>query len=151
LKNSNVRKVFVAGGLGKDEEGVFRVEYEDEMDGVEVAEAIADGIQIADLPADEGCTTLKELIPYNGVLNVKGLHRPLLAMKVINVHFEFHANPCFVFFPFTISTKLFYVNWVKNGIVCPVETIPSDIALGSTCFEAQPCMHESHPSPTGKG
>jgi hypothetical protein len=72
----------LAGRLGKDEEGVFRVEYDDEMDGVEVVEAVADGIQITDLPADEGCTTLKELIPYNGVLNLEGLRRPLLAVQV---------------------------------------------------------------------
>lgn len=74
----------LAGRLGKDDEGVFRVEYDDEMDGVEVAEAIAEGIEIADLTVDEGSSTLKELIPYNAVLNLDGLRRPLLAVQVIN-------------------------------------------------------------------
>ncbi|XP_059435229.1 BAHD acyltransferase DCR [Corylus avellana] len=72
----------LAGRLGKDEEGVFRVEYDDDMDGVEVAEAVAEGIEIADLTVDEGSTTLKDLIPYNEVLNLEGLRRPLLALQL---------------------------------------------------------------------
>lgn len=72
----------LAGRLGKDEEGVFRVEYDDEMDGVEVVEATAEGIEIGDLTVEDGTGTLKELIPYNGILNFEGLHRPLLAVQV---------------------------------------------------------------------
>ncbi|KAF5451197.1 hypothetical protein F2P56_031480 [Juglans regia] len=72
----------LAGRLGKDEEGVFRVEYDDEMDGVEVMEATAEGIEIADLTVEDGTGTLEELIPYNGILNLEGLHRPLLAVQL---------------------------------------------------------------------
>ncbi|GFY84174.1 HXXXD-type acyl-transferase family protein [Actinidia rufa] len=46
----------LAGKLGKDEEGVFRVEYDDDMDGVEVEVAAAEEIGIADLLATFGRT-----------------------------------------------------------------------------------------------
>ncbi|XP_057480855.1 BAHD acyltransferase DCR-like [Actinidia eriantha] len=72
----------LAGKLGKDEEGVFRVEYDDDMDGVEVEVAAAEEIGIADLLVEEGTEMLKELVPYNGVLNFEGLHRPLLAVQL---------------------------------------------------------------------
>lgn len=72
----------LAGKLGKYEDGVFRVEYDDDMDGVEVAVAAAEGIAIADLAVEEGTDKLKELVPYNGVLNVEGLRRPLLAVQI---------------------------------------------------------------------
>ncbi|XP_022734469.1 BAHD acyltransferase DCR-like [Durio zibethinus] len=72
----------LGGKLGKDEEGVFRVDYDDDMDGVEVLEAIAEGISVDELAADEGTSSLKDLIPYNGVLNLEGLHRPLLSVQL---------------------------------------------------------------------
>ncbi|TQD99457.1 hypothetical protein C1H46_014931 [Malus baccata] len=72
----------LAGKLGKDDEGVFRVEYGDEMEGVEVAEAAAEEISIADLAVEEGTSALKDFIPYNGVLNLEGDHRPLLAVQL---------------------------------------------------------------------
>ncbi|KAJ8771446.1 hypothetical protein K2173_026623 [Erythroxylum novogranatense] len=73
----------LAGKLGKDDDGVFRVEYDDEMDGVEIIEASADELSVEDLTVDkEGVENLKELIPYNGVLNLEGLHRPLLAIQL---------------------------------------------------------------------
>lgn len=72
----------LAGRLGKDEEGVFRVEYDDEMEGVEVVEALAEEIGTEDLLVEEGTATLKGLIPCNGVLNLEGTHRPLLAIQV---------------------------------------------------------------------
>ncbi|CAL1404928.1 unnamed protein product [Linum trigynum] len=74
----------LAGRLGKDDEGVFRVEYDDDMEGagVEFSEAAADGISVADLIADDGTSSFKDLIPYTGVLNVEGLHRPLLAVQL---------------------------------------------------------------------
>ncbi|KAL5567955.1 hypothetical protein UlMin_024530 [Ulmus minor] len=73
----------LAGKLGRDEEGVFRVEYDDEDDGgVEVLEAVTEEISIADLSVEEGTGTFKDLIPYNGVLNLEGLHRPLLAVQL---------------------------------------------------------------------
>lgn len=73
----------LAGKLGKDEEGVFRVEFDDDMEGVEVVEAFAEGIEVADLTVEEGTVALKELIPYNGILNLEGQRSPLLAIQVI--------------------------------------------------------------------
>ncbi|KAH7538081.1 hypothetical protein FEM48_Zijuj03G0161200 [Ziziphus jujuba var. spinosa] len=72
----------MAGKLGKDEEGVFRVEYDDQMEGVEVTEAVADDIRTEDLSAEEGTNAFKELIPYNGIFNLEGIHRPLLAVQL---------------------------------------------------------------------
>ncbi|XP_061353823.1 BAHD acyltransferase DCR-like [Gastrolobium bilobum] len=72
----------LAGKLGKDEEGVFRVEYDDDMLGVEVTEAVADEIGVADLTVAESTSILKELIPYNDILNLEGMHRPLLAIQL---------------------------------------------------------------------
>ncbi|KAK7283631.1 hypothetical protein RIF29_13272 [Crotalaria pallida] len=72
----------LAGKIGKDDEGVFRVEYDDDMQGVEVTEAVAEDIGIADLTVAESTKILKELIPYSGVLNLEGMHRPLLAIQL---------------------------------------------------------------------
>ncbi|KAL2334748.1 hypothetical protein Fmac_015961 [Flemingia macrophylla] len=72
----------LAGKLGKDEEGVFRVEYDDDMLGVEVIEAVADEIAVDDLTVAESTSNLKELIPYTGILNLEGMHRPLLAVQL---------------------------------------------------------------------
>lgn len=76
----------LAGKLGKDEEGVFRVEYDDDMLGVEVVEAVVvddNEIGVDDLTVAEiSNTNLKELIPYSGILNLEGMHRPLLAVQV---------------------------------------------------------------------
>ena len=73
----------LAGKLGKDEEGVFRVEYDDDMAGVEVTEAVADEIVVEDLTVAESSSILKELVPYTGILNLEGMHRPLMAVQVI--------------------------------------------------------------------
>ncbi|KAJ7969909.1 HXXXD-type acyl-transferase family protein [Quillaja saponaria] len=72
----------LAGKLEKDEEGVFRVEYDDGMTGVEVIEAVADEIGVADLTVEDGSSTLKELVPCNGILNLEGMHRPLLSVQL---------------------------------------------------------------------
>ncbi|KAE8719726.1 BAHD acyltransferase DCR [Hibiscus syriacus] len=72
----------LGGKLGKDEDGVFRVDYDDDMDGVEVLEAVAEGIAVDELAADEGTSSLKDLIPYNRVPNLEGLHRPLLSVQL---------------------------------------------------------------------
>ncbi|XP_010035162.2 BAHD acyltransferase DCR [Eucalyptus grandis] len=72
----------LAGKLGKDEEGVFRVEYDDNMDGVEVVEVAAEAVSVEDLAAEEGTSIFKDFIPYNGILNLEGLHRPLLAIQL---------------------------------------------------------------------
>lgn len=88
----------LAGKLGKDEEGIFRVEYDDEMKGVEVVEAVADEISTEDLSAEEGTNAFKELIPYNGILNLEGNHRPLLSLQVINFLVPLIIfNPCMVY------------------------------------------------------
>ncbi|CAM8930481.1 unnamed protein product [Rhodiola kirilowii] len=76
----------LAGKLGKDDEGIFRVEFdEDEKDacrGVEVLEAVADEIGVNDVLVEEGSGgIMKDLLPYNGVLNLEGLHKPLLAIQ----------------------------------------------------------------------
>lgn len=72
----------LAGRLGKDKEGVFHVEYDDDMDGVEVVEAAAEDVSVDDLANEEGTGILKDFIPYNGTLNLEGLHRPLLAIQL---------------------------------------------------------------------
>ncbi|KAH8492354.1 hypothetical protein H0E87_021789 [Populus deltoides] len=72
----------LAGKLARDEEGVLSVEYDDDMEGVEVVEAKAEWISVEDLAVELGTSTLKELIPYNGILNSEGLHRPLLSMQL---------------------------------------------------------------------
>nr|QKK36036.1 BAHD acyltransferase [Ocimum basilicum] len=72
----------LAGKLDKDEDGVFKVVYDDHMDGVEVVTAAADGLHVSDLTAEEGYSRFKELLPYNGVLNLEGLQRPLLALQL---------------------------------------------------------------------
>lgn len=73
----------LAGKLDKDEDGVFKVVYDDEMDGVEVVAAASEEVEVADLTAEEGTSKFKELLPYNGVLNLEGMQRPLLAVQVI--------------------------------------------------------------------
>ncbi|CAL0328599.1 unnamed protein product [Lupinus luteus] len=73
----------LAGKIEKDEEGMFKVEYDDEMEGVEVTEAVlGDEIGVEDLTVAESTEILKELIPYSGVLNLEGMHRPLLAIQL---------------------------------------------------------------------
>ncbi|MED6171275.1 hypothetical protein PIB30_039265 [Stylosanthes scabra] len=72
----------LAGKIGKDEEGVFRVEYDDDMDGVEVTEGVAEDVAVEDLAVAESSSSLLELIPYNGILNLEGMHRPLLAIQL---------------------------------------------------------------------
>lgn len=76
----------LAGKLGRDEDGVFKVEYDDDMDGVEFLVAEAEEIGADELTEEEGTARLKELVPYNGILNLEGLHRPLLAVQVTTLH-----------------------------------------------------------------
>ncbi|KAK6936814.1 hypothetical protein RJ641_033844 [Dillenia turbinata] len=71
----------LAGKLEKDEEGVFRVEYDDDMDGVEVIEAVVEEITVADLVERDDTIMMKQMVPYNKILNFEGLHRPLLAVQ----------------------------------------------------------------------
>ena len=72
----------LAGKLGKDEEGVFGVEYDDDINGVEVVVAEAPETAVADLTDEEGTLKFKELLPYSNILNLEGLHRPLLSLQV---------------------------------------------------------------------
>ncbi|KAE9464859.1 hypothetical protein C3L33_03245, partial [Rhododendron williamsianum] len=55
--------------------------YDDEMKGVEVAAATVEQIEIGDLVVEESASKLKDLVPYNGIVNVEGLYRPLLAVQ----------------------------------------------------------------------
>lgn len=71
----------LAGKLWKDVDGVLKVVYDDDMDGVEVVAAVAEDVETADLM--DGQLGLKELTPCNGLLNLEGLHQPLLAVQVI--------------------------------------------------------------------
>ncbi|XP_042003770.1 BAHD acyltransferase DCR-like [Salvia splendens] len=52
------------------------------MEGVEFVEAEAGDVEVAELTAEEGFSRFKELLPYNGVLNLEGLERPLLAVQL---------------------------------------------------------------------
>ncbi|CAM8971066.1 unnamed protein product [Rhodiola kirilowii] len=75
-----------AGKLGKDEEGIFRVEYDEDYKdasrGVEVFKAAADEIGVDDVLVEEGTGgIMKDLLPYNGLLNLEGLNKPLLAIQ----------------------------------------------------------------------
>ncbi|PIN05156.1 Shikimate O-hydroxycinnamoyltransferase [Handroanthus impetiginosus] len=72
----------LAGKLEKDEDGVFKVVYDDDMEGVEVVAAAAEEVEVAELTAEEGTGKFKEFLPYNGVLNLEGLQRPLLAVQL---------------------------------------------------------------------
>ncbi|KAG8381288.1 hypothetical protein BUALT_Bualt06G0106900 [Buddleja alternifolia] len=72
----------LAGKLEKDEDGVFKVVFDDDMGGVEVVAAEAEGVEVAELTAEEGMSKFKELLPYNGVLNLEGMQRPLLAVQL---------------------------------------------------------------------
>ncbi|KAK9103668.1 hypothetical protein Sjap_020922 [Stephania japonica] len=81
----------LAGRLGKDEEGVLRVEFSDDVDddcdkyGVEVVEAAAEDVELADLAQNEASPLLQEVVPYTGVMNFEGLHLPLLAVQITKV------------------------------------------------------------------
>lgn len=72
----------LAGKLGTDEDGVFKVEYDDDMDGVQFVVAEAEEIGADELTEEDGTARLKELVPYNGIFNLEGLHRPLLAVQL---------------------------------------------------------------------
>ncbi|KAI3988385.1 hypothetical protein MKX01_019839 [Papaver californicum] len=71
----------LAGKLEKDEEGVLKVICEEDCVGVEVVEAVAEGVDVAELAEAESSSFLHEIVPYHGVMNLEGLHRPLLAVQ----------------------------------------------------------------------
>lgn len=72
----------LAGKLDRDEDGVFKVVYDDDMEGVEILEANADHISISDLTAVHSSSMMKDMAPYSQVLNFQGLHKPLLVIQV---------------------------------------------------------------------
>ncbi|KAL5727390.1 hypothetical protein ACHQM5_000595 [Ranunculus cassubicifolius] len=72
----------LAGRLGKDEEGVLRIECDDENVGVEVVEAVAEEVEVEELAAEEASSVMQEIIPYTNVMNFEGLHRPLLVVQI---------------------------------------------------------------------
>ncbi|XP_078442015.1 HXXXD-type acyl-transferase family protein [Wolffia australiana] len=72
----------LAGKLGKNEEGVLRVECEGEsLLGAEVIEAAAEEVEVSELAGDNAPSFLQQLVPYSGVMNLEGLNRPLLAVQ----------------------------------------------------------------------
>ncbi|KAI3943685.1 hypothetical protein MKW98_004190 [Papaver atlanticum] len=71
----------LAGKLEKDEEGVLKVVCEEECVGVEVVEAVAEGVDVAELAESESSSILHEIVPYHGIMNLEGLHRPLLVIQ----------------------------------------------------------------------
>ncbi|KAJ3693072.1 hypothetical protein LUZ60_012167 [Juncus effusus] len=74
----------LAGRLVQDDEKVLEVKYQgEEKGGVEVVEAEMEAVEVADLAAEgvESRAVMQELIPYSGVMNLEGLHRPLLAVQ----------------------------------------------------------------------
>lgn len=103
----------LAGKLEKDEDGVFKVVYDDHMEGVEVVEAEAGELEVAELTAEEGFSRFKELLPYNGVLNLEGLQRPLLAVQVRPLHLL-----CCIYFYYYYQLLLPILNsWVVSECV----------------------------------
>ncbi|CAH8365052.1 unnamed protein product [Eruca vesicaria subsp. sativa] len=75
----------LAGKLAKDDEGVFRVEYDaddEEINGVEFLVAEAPDVSVHDLTVGDGTAQLEELVPYNKISNLEGLSRPLLVIQV---------------------------------------------------------------------
>ncbi|XP_068639915.1 BAHD acyltransferase DCR-like [Aristolochia californica] len=72
----------LTGRLGKDEEGVLRIEKcGDDNGGVEVIEAEAVDISVEELSEDNVSSFMEEIVPFSGILNVQGFHKPLLAVQ----------------------------------------------------------------------
>jgi BAHD acyltransferase len=73
-------------GRIRQEKGDGGALYVDGEEGAEVVEAAAEGVSVDEL-AGEACgeeaeRLMQQLIPYTGVMNLEGLHRPLLAVQV---------------------------------------------------------------------
>ncbi|KAL5231566.1 hypothetical protein ABZP36_030342 [Zizania latifolia] len=74
----------LAGRIRQDEhDGALFV---DGHQGAEVAEAAADQVSVDDLAgeecSDDADKVMQLLVPYTGVMNLEGLHRPLLAVQL---------------------------------------------------------------------
>ncbi|PKU77766.1 BAHD acyltransferase DCR-like [Dendrobium catenatum] len=74
----------LAGKLVQEEEDrALYVECEGTEGGVEVVEAEAEEVVVADLAEGEAPEELmKELVPYTGVMNLEGFSRPLVAVQL---------------------------------------------------------------------
>lgn len=73
----------LAGRIAKDEEGALVVECNGEsLVGAEIIEAAAEDVALEELAEGEATNLLQEVVPYTGVMNLEGLHRPLLAVQV---------------------------------------------------------------------
>ncbi|WOH06744.1 hypothetical protein DCAR_0626172 [Daucus carota subsp. sativus] len=72
----------LAGSLGRDEDGVVRVEYDDDSNGVEVVVASMEVREVSELMTAESANDLIDLVPLTGVYNLEGFHRPLLAIQL---------------------------------------------------------------------
>lgn len=73
----------LAGNLALDEEGILRVECDGEsLVGVEVVEAEAEGVQVSQLADGDAPEFLQDIVPYSGVMNLEGLHSPLMAVQI---------------------------------------------------------------------
>ena len=73
----------LAGRIRQGEDGgALAVEGEE---GAEVVEAAAEGVSVDELAGeecgDEAERVMQHLVPYTGVMNLEGLHRPLLAVQ----------------------------------------------------------------------
>nr|GMC58293.1 BAHD acyltransferase DCR [Ipomoea batatas] len=121
----------LAGRLAKDEEGVFSVVYDDDMDGVQVVEAEAEALEVAHLTNDEGTTMFKELIPHNKIFNLEGLHRPLLALQLTKLRDGVAVGLAFNHAVLDgMSTWHFMSSW-------------AEICSGATCISTPPFVDRS--------
>ena len=97
----------LAGKLEKDENGVFKVVYDDEMEGVEVLEASADHVSVSDLTDVESTSMMKDMLPHTQVLNFEGLHKPLLVLQVTIYLFSIQSGHM------PLVQKEWFPNWTK--------------------------------------
>ena len=68
---------------------------------------------MADLTVAKSNSTLKELVPYNGILNLDGMHRPLLVVQII-----LFAQILFVCMFVDLSSSLYFKileSWLKGS------------------------------------
>jgi BAHD acyltransferase len=88
-------------GRIRQEKGDGGALYVDGEEGAEVVEAAAEGVSVDEL-AGEACgeeaeRLMQQLIPYTGVMNLEGLHRPLLAVQVCRIsQWGSHVVTCVV-------------------------------------------------------
>ncbi|KAL8095874.1 hypothetical protein AgCh_037019 [Apium graveolens] len=72
----------LAGNLERDEDGVVRVEYDDDSNGVELVVASLEARTVSEVMDAESANDLINLVPLTGVYNLEGFNRPLLAIQL---------------------------------------------------------------------